>query len=93
MEITDIQIWQPKAPNGERHSEFSANIAIDDTWMIQLGTTGEFSIPGGHLAAWKDEDAQDQACDTYDPDEIAQELRIPTTVEGLRALGGAHMID
>ncbi len=92
MQITDIQIFAQPRHGDEEEQRFSANVAVDNKWLIQLGDTGEFSIPESNLAAWQDEEDQDYACENYDPDEIAKELKIPTDLESLRAMGGEDMI-
>ncbi len=55
------------------HEGGSVDFIIDDRFMLQLGTDGEFSIPRALNAVWDDEEAQDQAADTLDAENVAEE--------------------
>lgn len=86
MEITDSQIW-------DMGDTFSANFAIDDRWLIQLGDDGRFAIPRGEEAFWSTEEAQDAACEEFDAAEVADLLEIPDSKEAIRAMGAKDMLD
>ena len=88
VKVTQIQIFEYEG------DDFSANIVIDDKFMIQLGTDGEFSIPAANLAAWGCDEAQDYARDHFNEDEIAESLEIPSSKEELIAYGnGQALVD
>ena len=81
MKITQIQVFNHDG------QDFSANIAIDDKFMIQLGTDGEFSIPSSNEAVWSSDGEQDFAKENYDAGEIVSLLEIPNTEKELREMG------
>ena len=56
FKITTIQIF----------NNSSANIAINDSFMIQFGTDNEFSIPKSSEASWNDDVNQDAAYEEID---------------------------
>jgi len=85
MQITEIQIFKYE------DELCSANIIIDDLFMIQLGNDGKFSIPLPNDSFWIDEDIQEQACAEFNVDEIVETLNIPAGSE-LEAMPMAHVI-
>jgi len=88
MKVTQIQIFEYE------DDDFSANIVIDDKFMIQLGTDGEFSIPAANLASWGSDQDQDFARDNLNEDEIAESLEIPSSKEDLIAYAnGRALVD
>ena len=91
MKVTQIQIFEFR-DDEIAIDEFSANIIIDDKFMIQLGTDGEFSIPAANLAAWGDDEAQDYARDHLNEDEVAESLGIPTDKDDLVAYANGRAI-
>lgn len=88
FEVSQIQLFPQSDFSGGRTSVFSANIAINGEFMIQLGTDGEFSIPFAREAAWGDDAAQDWAQENLDADELAEQLKIPTDYSALLEMGG-----
>ena len=89
MKITSIYLYDHGQALG-----FSADIAIDEQWIIQLDEYGEFSIPEGDVRCWSDRDAQDAACTEHNGHarQIARNLSIPKTAAGLRAIGAEDML-
>ncbi len=83
MKITEIQIFDYSHIHDCDHGEFSANIIIDNKWVLQIGTDGRFSIPSPEEACCEWEEDQEGAQKNYSADEIAEKLEIPTTLEGL----------
>lgn len=53
-----------------------ASITIDDAWVIQRGTDGEWSIPASHHAYAQDPELQDLVREQLDADQIAEELNL-----------------
>jgi len=86
MKITSIHIYDHGQELG-----FSADIAIDESFIVQL-EDGEFSIPEGDVRCWSDRDAQDAARDKHDAFQTACKLSIPKTAAGLRAIGAEDML-
>jgi hypothetical protein len=89
FKITDLQIFN-MADDESAEDNFSANIAVNDAFMIQLGTDGEYSIPSSNLAAWLENDVQDQAAEDYEIDDLVEALGLPaspTISELIRACG------
>lgn len=80
MEITNTQIH---AAIIDEKLSFSMNYAIDDSFMIQLGEDGKFSIPTGNEASWNDAAKQDAAFEQYDANELAKELGLPTELSDI----------
>lgn len=74
-EVSDVQVW--KYDNGD----FSANFAIDNKFMIQLGTDGEFSLPSSNEAAWDNDDDQDFAYSSFKVEDIVEKFSLPTSLE------------
>ncbi|EOW3941378.1 TPA: hypothetical protein ACF39K_003949 [Vibrio parahaemolyticus] len=74
LEVTDVQVF----------AGASANVAINDSFMIQLGSYGKWSIPSSYEASWDDDSEQDSACETYNADEIAERLDLVADIEWLR---------
>ena len=83
MKITSIYLYDHGQELG-----FSADIAIDESFIVQL-EDGEFSIPEGDVRCWAERDAQDAACTEHNVHarQIARNLSIPKTAAGLRAIG------
>ena len=86
MRITSIHIYDHGQELG-----FSADIAIDESFIVQL-EDGEFSIPEGDERCWAERDAQDDARAEHDAFQVACKLRIPKTAAGLRAIGAEDML-
>jgi hypothetical protein len=63
MRVTDSTI----------HKGGSVDFIVDDRFMLQLGEDGQFSIPAALNAYWRDEDAQDDAADTLDAEDVAEQ--------------------
>jgi hypothetical protein len=82
LKVTDIQIFDSKDPE-TGNVEWSANVAINDDFMLQIGTDGSFEIPGSHLAAWNDDNKQDDAAEKYDADELAETLGLSHDLDDL----------
>lgn len=70
MKITDIQFFDHtfERPTSETDTEivraYSANVAIDDKFMVQLSGNDvdcDYSIPSAHEAYWNSAEEQDQA--------------------------------
>lgn len=76
MRITDVQVF-------ERGDAFSANIGIDDQFMLHLSEDGVFSIPESNEAIWQDELSQDTAHALIYVEKLVDLLRIPSDKEGL----------
>jgi len=73
LKVTEIQIFGK--------DEFSANIAINDKFMIQRGTDGEYSIPHPDTACWGNEDAQRFAHEEYNAADMAKELKLDKEIK------------
>ena len=86
MKITSIHIYDHGQELG-----FSADIAIDESFIVQI-EDGEFSIPEGDELCWAERDAQDTARAEHNADDVARKLRIPTTANKLRAIGAEEML-
>jgi len=86
MKITSIYLYDHGQELG-----FSADIAIDESFIVQL-EDGEFSIPEGDVRCWAERDAQDDARAEHDADDVARKLRIPKTAAGLRKIGAEDML-
>lgn len=84
-EITDIQVFKYQDPMWD--IEYSANVAINDQFMIQLGTDGKWSIPHPDEACWKDEDAQGNAYESLDVDNLVELLSPRKEVQRFISLG------
>lgn len=89
FEITDIQLFDYAYERqiGETEYEmvysYSANIAINNNFMIQL--SGDFdisseNIPCSDTAAWNSDEKQDYACKHYDVKEIMERLDIENNI-------------
>ena len=85
MKITDVQLFNyaDKRQTGENDFvidySYSANIAINDTFMIIVGgntAEGESVIPCSDEIAWNSDKSQDFACENYDIDKIMEVLEI-----------------
>jgi len=80
FKVTDIQIFKSNA-DCDGKVRFSANIAINDKFMIQRGTDGEYSIPSSNLANWNSQEEQDYAAGSYNADELAETLKLDEVLE------------
>lgn len=78
FKVTDVQIF------GDYPDTFSANIAINDLFMIQRGTDGSYSIPRGDLACWDNKFDQDFASKKFDADQLADELDLDKVIQAER---------
>jgi hypothetical protein len=76
-EVTDVQLFGCG-------DSFSANFAINNEFMIQLGTDGEWSIPSSNEASWSDEDKQDYAAESYTAQGVADNLGLPTELDEIK---------
>ena len=99
FEITDIQLFDycdyeqiNDEGDCEKKYSFSANIAINNTFMIQLGTDGEFSIPTSEEARWNDARMQDLMFEEQDADDIAGSLNVGKTRDSLIDDFGAEIM-
>jgi len=85
MKITDIHVfkgWDDQLqPNAEK--KYSASVAIDDKFMIQLGTDGEWDIPHSNEACWSDENEQDQAHENFNAADLVEALNANERVQHL----------
>lgn len=73
LKVTEIQIFN----YGDK---FSANIAINNEFMIQRGTDGEYTIPDSNEATWGSDEKQDEAAEKYNADKLAINLRIDEAI-------------
>ena len=89
MKITDIQLFDyaEQVQIGENEFDilysYSANVAINDEFMIQLsGNKGECNedIPYSSLATWNGDAAQDYASENYDVQDIMNKLEIENNI-------------
>ena len=78
--VTNIEIFEYSFEGVE---SFSANIVIDDKFLLQLGTDSDFDIPCAKLAVWNSDSDQDEARDTINVDQLVSELKIPTSKDEL----------
>lgn len=76
LKVTETQFFPLNDEETGELTEWSANIAINDSWMIQRGTDGAYSIPHAALAAWNDDEKQQAASEKYDAAELAKELKL-----------------
>lgn len=85
MKITEIQVfkaWDDQLqPNAEK--KYSASVAIDDKFMIQLGTDGVWDIPHSDEAYWSDEHEQDQAHENLNAADLVEALNANEKVQHL----------
>jgi len=69
IKITEIQIYK----NTDANTDFSANIVINDDFIIQRGSNGKLTIPDSNLNYWEKESVQDYAAN-LNVDEILESL-------------------
>ena len=83
MKITTIQFFEQSFERAISETEtenvrsYSANIAIDDKFIIQLSGNDEscnVSIPSSNEMCWNGEEGQKWACENLDADEVMEEL-------------------
>lgn len=81
--VTDIQIFDYKNysqtnDDGDFKTcfEFSANIVINNLFIVQLGSDGHFDIPTSDECFWGSEDIQDHAVKNYILDDIIEQTGI-----------------
>jgi len=84
MKITDIQLFKC-SESWDEIQKHSANVAIDDKFMIQLGSDDVWSIPHSDIAAWDDDSDQDNASQKYDAQGLADSLGALEMIEKLIA--------
>ena len=72
LTITDVLVWCYTDDDGA--IEVYANVAINDSWLLQLGTDGSWSIPFSGEAAWDDNDTQDRAAEQYNANDVAKRV-------------------
>lgn len=66
MKITEIQLYAGADFEGnEDRSFFSADIIIDNKWVLQRGTDGVYDVPSSAQAYRYSEEAQDEAHEKY----------------------------
>jgi len=76
LSVTDVQIFKYE-------HRFSANFALNDRLLIQLGTDGKWYIPESCEQCWNHKGCQDLFCTAAATiaEEIAEKLELPTTLE------------
>ena len=52
---------------------YSANLAINNEFVMQISSTGEVDIPYSVDCFWGDKDKQDYACENIDVDEVIKQ--------------------
>ena len=71
----DLQVSETETQLIER---YSANIVINDTFMIQYsgghGESNTYTFPTSDEESWNDDDAQDAAEESYNFDEIVAQI-------------------
>jgi hypothetical protein len=83
LRITEIRLFATQNDDGtENRDVFSAEVIINDRYMIQYGTDEEFSIPNGNLACWSHLDEDDETA-TEIQDEFAEKYGESETLEKL----------
>jgi len=75
-EITELQVYRWD----EKHS---ANVAINDKFMLQLGTDGAWDIPHSDEACWNDESEQNRAHENLNAADLAEALSANKKVQHL----------
>jgi len=84
-EITEVQVfkgWDDQL-NPTAEKTYSANVAVDDKFMIQLGADGEWDIPHSDEACWNDENEQDQAHESLNAADLVEALNAVERVQHL----------
>lgn len=93
--VTEIHLYEYldyDEKTGEQfRSGYSADFAVNDAFMLQLGTDKEFSIPTARNRCWRSEELQDAAHETMDADELAEQLKLPTDYNALVDMGAEKM--
>ena len=83
MKITNIQFFNQAFERAisEKETEtvrgYSANVTIDDKFIIQLSGNDEscnVSIPSPSESCWNGEEGQKWACENLDADEVMEKL-------------------
>ena len=78
--VTDTQlfVWTDEDELG-----FSINYVINNDFLIQLDSEGEFTIPASDEATWNNAESQDDAAEKFCAAELAEELELPTDTSDL----------
>jgi len=83
FEITEIDVID------YRNNEFEATITVNDKFVVQLGTDGNFSIPKSNNGSCNIDREQEIAFETVDVDWLVKELSIPRSRDKLLKLANA----
>ena len=85
LEVIQVQIFVPF----KYLRYFSANVAVkfsdDREAMLQIGNDSQFSIPASAEAIWSDEKKQDYFSEFFEPNLVAEALKIPVEMKQLEA--------
>ena len=84
FKVTEIQFfdtsydWQVSETETQLIERYSANIVINDAFMIQCsgghGEANTYTFPTSDEASWGDDDEQDAAEESYNFDEIVAQI-------------------
>tara|TARA_R100001480_G_scaffold104823_6_gene107435 strand:- start:1191 stop:1469 length:279 start_codon:yes stop_codon:yes gene_type:complete len=81
MKVTEVQVFDYSKIYANGQTAYSANVAIDDSFMVQWCTDIGWTIPHSDEACWCDGKAQDYAHKNYDAQDLAEKLGIPEIIQ------------